>query len=133
MKLSYLLIVSAVVDAIFGIGFLLVPGPVLALYGGMSMEPYTENLFGAALIGFAVLNWFARNATEGQALRAIVLANLAANTLIFILSLLQQLSGVVNILGWSSVVISLLLALGFAYILFRKPSAPSDSVAPAQR
>ena len=133
MKLSYLLVVSAVVNALFGIAFLLVPGTVLALYGGMSMEPYTENLFGAALIGFAVLNWFARNAPEGQALRAVVLANLVGNTLVFILSLLQQLTGVVNVLGWSSVVISLLFALGFAYFLFKRPRATSDSVASAQR
>ena len=129
MKLRYLLIVSAVVYALFGIGFLLVPGPVLSLYGGMSMEPFTENLFGAMLIGFAVLNWFARNATEGPALRAIVLANLVANTLVFILTLLQQLSGFVNALGWASVVISLLLALGFAYSLFRKPSASTSGAA----
>ena len=51
MKLSYLMIVSAVVYVIIGIAFVLAPGFVLALYGGMSMEPLTDHLFGAALIG----------------------------------------------------------------------------------
>ena len=123
MKLNYLMIVSAVVYAIFGIAFVLAPGFVLSLYGGMSMEPLTDHLFGAALIGFAVLNVFARNAKEGEALRSIILANLVFNTIGFIVILLPQLSGVVNALGWSTVVISLLLALGFAYFQFMKPKA----------
>lgn len=122
-----LLIVSAVVYIIFGIAFVLVPGFVLALYGGMSLEPLTDHLFGAALIGFAVLNWLGRNANEGETLRAIVLANLVSATLGFLAALLQQLSGGVNALGWSSVVIYLLLALGFAYFQFMKPSVMRPS------
>jgi hypothetical protein len=116
------MIVSAVVYVIIGIAFVLAPGFVLALYGGMSMEPLTDHLFGAALIGFAVLNGLARNAKAGEALRPIILANLVFNTIAFIVILLQQLSGAVNALGWSSVVISLLLALGFAYFQFMKPN-----------
>ena len=43
--------------------------------------------------------------------------------IVSVVILLQQLSGGVNALGWSSVVISLLLALGFAYFQFMRPSA----------
>jgi len=35
---------------------------------------------------------------------------------------MAQLKGVVNSLGWSTVAIYLLLALGFAYFHFAKPS-----------
>lgn len=125
MKLSYLMIVSAVVAVIFGIAFVLASGSLMALYGATLNPAGTviAQLFGAALIGFAVVNWFARNAKEGEALRAIVLANLVSDTIGFIMALLGQLAGVVNALGWSTVVIYLLLALGFAYFQFMRPSA----------
>lgn len=125
MKLSHLMIVSAVVAVIFGIAFVLAAGSLMTLYGA-TLNPagnLIAQLFGAALIGFAVVNWFARNAKEGEALQAIVLANLVSDTIGFILALLGQLAGVVNALGWSTVVIYLLLALGFAYFQFMKPSA----------
>ncbi len=128
MKFSYLMIVSAVIYAIFGIAFVLVPGLVLGLYGGMSMEPLTDHVLGAALIGFAVLNGFARDAKQGEALQAIMLANLVFNAIGFIAILLQQLSGGPNALGWSTVLISLLLALGFAYFQFMKPGGATASV-----
>ena len=60
-------------------------------------------------------------------LRAIVLANWASATLGFLAALLQQLSGGVNALGWSSVVIYLSLAPGFAYFQFMKPSVMRPS------
>jgi hypothetical protein len=38
-------------------------------------------------------------------------------------TLLAQLNGVANALGWSSVAIFLLFALGYAYFLWPKPAA----------
>ena len=122
MKLSTFMIVSAVVYAIFGIIFIVQPNLVLAPLGGMSMEPPTEQSLGAMLIGSAVLLWFARDVQDGQAIRAIVLGNLVANALVFVVSATQQLLGVWNTPGWVLVAISLLLTLGFAYFLIRRPS-----------
>lgn len=123
MKLSNLLVVSAVVGAVFGVGFLAASGPLAALYGitldraGMLVA----QLFGAALIAFAVLNWFARNVTDPEARQAVVLANLTGDGIGFVVILIGQLGGIANTLGWSSVIIYLLLALGFAYIQFMQP------------
>ena len=127
MKLSYLMVANAVVNMIFGIAFVLVPGLVLGVYGVMAMERPVEQLLGVELIGFAVLNWFARNATGGETLRAILLANFVANALGFIVTLLLSLSGVPNALVWSAVVIPLLFALGFGYFLFIKRSASATA------
>ena len=123
MKFSTFLVIAAVVAAIFGVAFVLVTGPLLSLYGITLDKAGTlvAQLFGAALIGFAVLNWFARNVTDREAQRAIVLANLAADAVGFVMILIGQLQGVANALGWSSVAIYLLLALGFAYFQFMKP------------
>ncbi len=123
MKLSTLLTISAVVASVFGLAFVLVSGPLLSLYDITLNQAGTvvAQLFGAAIIGFAVLNWFSRNVEDSKARRAFVLGNLAADAVGFVMILLGQLAGVANALGWSSVAIYLLLALGFGYFQFMKP------------
>jgi hypothetical protein len=123
MKLSNLLLVAAVIGVVFGLAFLLASGPFAAIYGitldkaGMLLA----QLFGAALIAFGVLNWFARNVTDPEGRRAVILGNLTGDVIGFVVILLGQLSGISNALGWSSVGIYLLLALGFAYFQFMQP------------
>lgn len=123
MKLSNLLVVAAVIGVVFGMAFLVASGPVAAIYGvtldraGMLMA----QLFGAALIAIAVLNWLARNVTDPQARQAVVLANLTGDVIGGVVILIGQLGGIANALGWSSVAIYALLALGFAYIQFMPP------------
>jgi len=125
MKLNTLLSIAAVVAGVFGVAFVVATGPLLSLYGIVLDQAGTlvAQLFGAALIGFAVLNWFARNLTDREAQRAIVLANLSSDVVGFVMILIGQLAGVANALGWSSVAIYLLLALGFAYFQFMKREA----------
>ena len=122
MRLKTLLVINAVVSAVYGLGFVLVPGQVVSLYGVEESAAlmYTGQLFGAALIAFAVLTWSARNAVESEARRAIVLALLIGDAVGFIVALIGQLGEVVNALGWSSVGLYLLLTLGFAYFQFVK-------------
>jgi hypothetical protein len=123
VRLSNLLVVSAVIGAVFGVAFVVASGPLAAIYGitldraGMLMA----QLFGASLIAFAVLDWFARNVTDPQARQAVVLANLVGNVIGFVVILIGQLGGIANALGWSSVAIYALLALGFAYFQFMQP------------
>lgn len=123
MKLSNLLVVAAAVGAVFGVGFVVASGPLLAIYGITLDKAGTlvAQLFGAALISLAVVNWFARNVTDPVARQAVVLGNLAGDVVGFVVILLGQLAGIANALGWSSVAIYLLLALGFAYVQFMEP------------
>ena len=123
MKLSNLLAVAAVIGAVFGVGFVVASGPVLAIYGITLDKAGTlvAQLFGALLIGLATLNWFARNVTEREARQAVVLGNLVGDVVGFIVILIGQLSGIANAVGWSNVAIYLLLALGFAYVQFMQP------------
>jgi hypothetical protein len=80
-------------------------------------------LFGAALLAFAVLTWTAKDAPDSDARRAILLAMFVGDCVGFVVSLRGQLGSVMNALGWSTVVIYLLLALGFGYFSFAKPKA----------
>ena len=124
MKISTLFIINTIVAGIFGLSFLFVAATLMSFYG-ITLSPgglVVARLFGAALIGFAVLSWFARNAEESIARGAIVLAFFISDSVGFIIALIGQLSGTVNAFGWSTVAIYLLLALGFGYFQFLKPS-----------
>jgi hypothetical protein len=120
MKLSAFLVINAIIAAVFGVTFVLVPGQVLSLYGIVGDAPleYMGQLFGAALVSFAVLTWWVRNVPDSEARRAILLALLVGDAIGFVVALIAQLGGVVTALGWSTVAIYLLLAIGLAYFRF---------------
>ncbi len=120
MKLSNLLIISAVIFGIFGILFVVVPGFILPLYGTMMGIPVAQ-FFGAELIGIAIVNWFSRNAHEGEALRGILLGNLVSDAIGFVLALYLELTGQMSALGWLTIVIYLVLGLGFGDFLAAGP------------
>ena len=124
MRLSTLMTVNAVVAGLFGLAFVVVPVRLLSVYGatGGSSLAYVAQLYGAALLGFALLTWSARNAGDSEARRAIVLALFVADAIGFVIALISQLRIGVNAIGWSTVAIYLLFALGFGYFQFKKPA-----------
>ena len=125
MKLGTLFTINAIVAILFGLAFVLMPA-TLSSYYGITLSPgglYIAQLFGTALLGFAVLTWSSRNAGESDARQAIVLALFISDTVALVVSLLAQFAGTANALGWSTIIIYLLLALGFAYFQFMKPSS----------
>lgn len=127
MSLRNLLTLAAIISFAFGVSFVLIPAPLTAQYN-IALNPggiFIGQLFGAALIGFGVLNWFARGVRDTLALQAILLANLIGDGVGFVMALVGQVTGVggVNELGWSTVAIYLLLTLGFGFFQLMKPSA----------
>ena len=125
MKLSTLMATKAVIIVVFGIGFILMPTTIMSVYG-VALNPggaAMTQLLGASFIVLSILLWFARNAPSSDvALRAIVLGVFIGDTIGFIVALLAQLSGIFNALGWMTVALYLLLALGFGYFQFVKPT-----------
>lgn len=117
------MIVYAVVSAAFGLGFVIAPEQLFPIYGVTpdAALKLIGQLFGAVLISLSLLTWFARNFSDSDARRVIVLALLVGETIGFILALIGQLNGVLNALGWFVVVTYLCLALGLAYLQFLKP------------
>jgi hypothetical protein len=120
VSLKNLLMVAAVIGAAFGVAFVVASGPLLAIYGITLDKAGTlvAQLFGALLIGVAVLNWFARDVTDPEARQAVVFGNLSGDAIGFVVILIGQLAGIANSLGWVNVAIYLLLAVGFAYVQF---------------
>ena len=122
MKLGTLMTINSIVAAVFGIAFIFVPVRILSQYGVVADAQFAmvAQLFGAALFGYGVLTWAGRNAAASEARAAIVLGLFVGDAIGFIVALIAQLRGVVNSLGWSTVVIYLLLAIGFGYFQFSK-------------
>jgi hypothetical protein len=124
MKLGNLFVVNSVIACFFGLCFIFIPGRMAAQYGIAFDASFAVigQLFGTALLGYAILTWSARKSGESDARRAIVLSLFAADAIGFVVALIAQLKGMVNSLGWSTVAIYLLLAIGFAYFYFTKPA-----------
>ena len=122
MKLSVLFIITAIIAIVFGVVFVIIPGPVYSLYGIESnmMLNYMGQLFGAALIAVGLIAWLSRNATDSDVRKAIIFSFFIADTIGFVIALIGQLNQVVNALGWLTVIIYFLLALGFAIFQFSK-------------
>jgi len=122
MTLKNLFTLNAVVTLIFGLAFLLLPAQTFSLYGVTADAPmkFVGELFGSAFLAFSVISWWARTATAGKAREAVVLGMFVGDLLGFIVSIINQLGGVVNAMGWSSVIIYLVFCLGFGYFQFLK-------------
>jgi len=124
MKLGTFMAIAAVIAFVFGLAFILVPVQTMAMYGVTLDESglWLGRFLGSAYIGIAVVGWFARNAAQNGALRAIVLGFFVLSITGLIVAVLDGLYGSGNNLVWSTVVIYLFLALGFGYFQFTKPA-----------
>jgi hypothetical protein len=125
MKLNMFMTIVAVVAGLFGLGFVFSPEQILSLYGAASDESanYMAQLFGAALLGIAVILWLCKDAEDSPVRQAILLGLFVAEGVGFVVALITQLGGGINALGWSTVIIYLLFALGFGYFRFMKSAA----------
>ncbi len=123
MKFQTMMVIKAVVCLVFGVPIILVPGFMYSIFG-MSLDPSSTVVarqYGAALIGLVLLTWFGRNVSETATRWAITLALFVYDALGFIVWLMAALAGAVNALGWSIVLLYLLLAIGFGYFLVKQP------------
>ena len=119
MKFKTLMVIKAVVCVGFGPLLLFWPGPLLTLLGS-SFGPgaaITAREYGAALLGNFMLTWFARNADESVARRAIIWDLFVYDAIALVAMLLIQISGGMNLLGWGIVAIYLFFAVGFGSFL----------------
>jgi hypothetical protein len=124
MKFNTFMLIYAVVSLIFGLGFVLTPGLVLSVYGveaDLSFR-YIGQLFGAALISLGVLSWSVRSAGDSDVRKAVLSSLLVGEVLGFVLAVIGQITGALNVLGWSVVFVYLLLSAGLAYFRFASPS-----------
>jgi len=120
MKLKTLFILNAVVSIPFGIGSAVAPHLFLSLFGA-TLGPagaYMMQYAGAWLIGIGLVTWFARDAGESGVGRSIALSLLIAYLVALVVSVVGQLRGVLNVLGWAPVLIQVFFVATLGYFLF---------------
>lgn len=120
MNFRNLMLVSGALAFGFGIGFALIPVPLASLYGLDLTESSTfvARLLGVALAGYGILSWLFHDVAEIHIQNLVLLAFLITDGAGFVVSLLYQLDGLMNVLGWSIVLIYLFLSLAFGYLYF---------------
>jgi hypothetical protein len=124
MKFNTFMLIYAVVSLLFGIGFVLAPALVLSVYGvdaDLSFR-YIGQLLGAALISLGVLSWSVRSAGDSDVRKAVLSSLLVGEVIGFVLAVIGQITGALNVLGWSVVFVYLLLSAGLAYFRFASPT-----------
>jgi hypothetical protein len=119
VKFKTLMVIKAVVCLCLGVPFLLATVFAYSLFGAALTGGgiFAAREYGASLIGNMLLTWFARNAVESEARRAIILALCVYDAIGFVITLIAQLSGVLGPLGWIAMVVYLFFAIGFGYFL----------------
>lgn len=131
MKFSNLMMISAIVMLILGLALFLVPGTFLSLYMAV-VTPETEavgRLFGAVLIGWGALDWLVRPTRKSEARDAVAMSKLITWIVALVAALWVQLSGMFNSFGWAIVLMDLLFALAWAYLIFMKQEEPQGTAA----
>jgi hypothetical protein len=122
MKFKSLMIIKAIVCLGFGPLLLFLPAQLLTLLGttygpGAAL---TAREYGAALMGNLMLTWFAREAEKSIARKAIILHLFVYDAIALIATLIIQLSGGLNVLGWGIVFVYLFFSVGFGYLLLQE-------------
>ena len=123
MLFRNLLIVNAILFLPFGICFVFIPSTLLSLYGvnPESGTIVTSHLYGGLLIAIGLLSWLFREVADTAAQRAIQVSFMIAFPINTIVHALGTMSGTMNALGWSAVIIYLLLSVGYTYFYFTTP------------
>jgi xanthine/uracil permease len=119
MNLSAFLAIGSIIGLLYGAAFLLAPEGVLAAYG-MQSNPAAilgYRYFGVALLTIAVLAWLIRYSTDWIALRSVLIGYAVGNVAGVLVSIWGTLSGIMNPMGWSAVLIYGVLLAGDLYYL----------------
>ncbi|MEW6769360.1 MAG: hypothetical protein AB1342_15150 [Pseudomonadota bacterium] len=122
MPLPLFLLLAALNEAIFGVGFLLVPDMTVAPMGVVLNPAGTmlARILGAALIFMALIFFWIRSVPSSEAKTAVLRAAFIYYVVSAVPIILGITSGLANATAWGTVVIHALLAFGFWHFGFRK-------------
>jgi hypothetical protein len=129
MKLKAVLTISAIYQAIVGVGMMLAPQQ----FGIDAVPPDASpalivflRIFGGPMLGIAVLNWMARNAEPSTALNAIVLANIVGFGCVTLVDIWGVFTGGARPIAKLFLLIHLLLTAAFVVAWRTNMRAPRD-------
>ena len=123
MNFKNLMVIKALVCLAFGILFLAIPDKLFSIFGATLSDGgmFAAREYGAALFGNLFLCWFAKNAGESDARKAIIIALFIYDLIGFVVTTITVIAGVLNPLGWFVVFVYLFFTIGFGYFLVKPP------------
>jgi hypothetical protein len=126
MRLGTLLRLAGLLALAFGLGFLLAPVRVLALYGVVAQPTVVlmARFFGATLDQLGLVLYLIRDVSDFTTRRGVVIGSFLGSLAGFVVSLTGQFWGLVNSFGWTSVLIYGVLLLGYGFFVFGTPRSP---------
>jgi hypothetical protein len=120
--MNALFVVSMIVEAIFGLGFIFAPDKLLGPMGVTLNDTATTfaRLFGSAIISFPILLYYARKSDKSEFKNGVVKSLFIYYTISAILLLITQLNGNMNRMGWSVVILHFIFIIWFGFFLVKK-------------
>ena len=127
MSFRNLMVIKALVCLVFGILLIAIPDILLSIFGATLSDGgiFTAREYASSLFGNLFLCWFAKNAVESDARRAIIIALFVYDLIAFIMTTITVISDVLNPLAWSIVFVYFFFTLGFGYFLITPPVVKS--------
>ena len=114
--------ITLVVELIFALGFIAVPGVMFGTFG-VTLDAYSTALtrvLGSALLGFAVLLWYGRSSSSKDLHKAVYRSMFIYFLVSSVFLLIAQLAGLLNAMGWGVVGLHVIFAIAFAGYAFKK-------------
>jgi hypothetical protein len=126
--MNTLFLVYLIVEVIFGIGFLFIPGLMMEPMGVTLDETSITfaRLFGTLIISIPVLLFFVRRSVSTEFRRGVVYSIFTYLLLSTILLLITQLKGLMNPMGWGIVILHFVFMLWFGYYLVNQGKMDSS-------
>jgi len=125
MSYRILFLVNAFIALLAGLALLLVPAMVLEQFGSEARVPelLLARFFGSALIAIGLVLWFTKDVTDERVQRNLGLALLVGAVLGLVVTVIgvSPASGVIRSNGWAAMLVYVLLALGYTFLVFLKP------------
>jgi len=121
MKMRTLFAANAVVEVLFGVGFLALPTLVLSIFGAQTDPTGTmlTRVAGGVIVSLAIISWFGKDAA-GSAQNAMVWGFIFAHLQAGFFTVLSILGGSFNALAWSAVVMDAVFVGLFLWVRGRK-------------
>ena len=120
MSLKTFMLIKAVICLGFGFLLLFLPNPLYSLFGATlgAAGLFAAREYAASLFGNMALTWYARDAGESKARRAIILDLFVYDAIGVVITVINVIRGVLNPLGWGVVAIYLFFTIGYGYFWF---------------
>lgn len=129
MTVRAFFIFTAIVAIIYAVGFLIAPGHLARIYG-VQTTPAVQlgfRYFGVALLSLGLIFWLAKDSQDMGAVKALLMGGAIGDAAGILVSIWGAATGIMNVRGWSVVLIYVVLLAGCIYFL--RPTSSQSSAA----